>query len=124
MINDEMLIDVAKLLNGESATLISHLGFGATTVTVSPTMTDIPDEYLPRSSVTKSRDVSPGNVFTATGLKTGASITNPTGIYVNSTALFNASTSGIPRAVVVLPNLLHTTNFDIEETWTFTIGRQ
>lgn len=124
MINDEYLIDIAKALNGETVTNVSYVGFGSTSMTITPTLTSIDGELLPRSSSTNSRDASPGNVFEAQGTKSGSSITSPTGVYLYSAALFNASTSGTPRAVVSLPGLLQTTNFDVETIWDITISRR
>lgn len=121
MINNEYLNDIAMALNGEAISVISYAGFGETSTTITPTMTDIPDELLPRSSVSKSRTL---NVLSIQSTKSGASILSSTGTNLNSAALFLASTGGTPRVMVSLPNLLQTTNFDIETNWDITISRR
>jgi hypothetical protein len=121
MINNEYLTDIAKALNNEAISPVAYTGFGETSVTITPTMTDISGELLPRSNATRSRVV---NVLSINSTKSGASILSPTGTHLNSTALFLAITSGTPRAMVSLPNLLQTTNFDIETNWDITITRR
>jgi hypothetical protein len=121
MINDEYLIDVAKALNGEIITDVDYIGFGATSITITPTMTDLSGEYSPRASIIKSRTSNAINVY---GTRSGTSVLSSTGDYLNSSALFLALTGGIPRVIVDLPNLLQTTNFDIETNWNITISRR
>ena len=121
MINNEYLVDIAKALNDEAISPVAYAGFGEDVVTITPTMTDISGELLPRSSATRSRAV---NVLSISSTKSGASILSATGTHINSAALFLASTGGTPRVMVSLPNLLQTTNFDIETNWDITITRR
>lgn len=120
MINDEYLIDVAKALNAESISNISHSTFGSTSMTITPTLTSIDNELSTRQTITRSRT---DNVVSHVSLKSGASVTSPTGEYLYTSALFTALTGGIPRIAVSLPGLLQTTGFDIEGNWSITVSR-
>lgn len=120
-ITDNFLQEIAKLLNSESASLPTHLGFGAGTVVISPTMTALSDEIGTRVSTSNSRVLE---VVTFNGVRTGASLVSTDGDTLKSVGLFTASTDGLLESAVSLPDLLQTTDYDLDVDFEFTVSRR
>jgi hypothetical protein len=119
MITDVFLVDIAKAFNGESFTIPTHSNFCTSTVTLSPTDTSLPGEVGARPSLSASRT---SNEVTWSGIRTGA-IVSTSGETLYSTGVLSASSSGDLFMAVTLPGLLHTTDYDIEVSWTTTFDR-
>lgn len=122
MLTDNLLVDLAKYLNGESSELISHLAFSSDAITPSATDTSISGQLGSRVAVTGVRSSTEPTV-TFSGLRSGA-VASSDGDYVNLNALFTSSTGGTLMAEAIVPSVLHTTDYDLEVDWAITVARK
>ncbi len=122
MLTDTFLEEVAKFLNNESATVVSHLTFSSDAITPDATDTSVSGELGTRISVSNSRSSSVPTV-TFTGTRSGA-VASSSGDFVNLAALFTASSGGNLMAEAIVPSVLHTTDFDLEVDWSITAARR
>lgn len=120
MITDVFLQEIAKAINGESFTSPTHTAFSGSVITPDPTDTSLPTE-LDRSATSGSRTT---NEVTFTGIRSSATATPTTGDYINTVALFSASSGGNLFIEATAPNILHTDLFDLEVEATVTIERK
>lgn len=119
MINDNLLIGIAQKLNNEAFTLPSYLAFGSTLITPSNTDTSVAGEF-DRNAVTSSRST---NTIKYSGSRLATEASNEV---IYNTALVNSGTlrsSGNIMANTVIASLVHSTNFDIDIEYWFTINR-
>lgn len=119
MINDALLIGIAKKLNNESFTLPSYLAFGSTSITPSATDTSVAGEF-DRNPVTSTRST---NIIKYIGTRLATEASNQ---IIYNTALVNSSTllaGSTIMANTVIASLTHTTDFDIDVEYWFTISR-
>ena len=119
MITDIFLNNLAKAINGESFTLPAYNAFSSSVITVDATDTSLPTEY-DRSSASGARI---NNTVTFTSVRSGA-IASSSGDYINSMGLLSSSTVGDLHVEALVPNVLHTTSFDLEVDWAITIERK
>ena len=126
-IQDEILINTTKLLNGETANIPSSLAVStdSTVTTLSTAATIIPGEIGDRISLTGSRT---NNVLSLSGLRSSASvITTSTG----DTLAVSGIHAGLVQTDVddklmiygTHPGTVQTTNFDIEFSYDLSIVR-
>ena len=119
MINDQFLVGIAKLLNAESFTLPSYMAFGSTNIVVSATDTSIAGEF-DRNPVTSTRST---NLIKFTGSRLATEANNQ---IIYNTALVNSSTMYAGSTIMantVIASFIHTTDFDIDVEYWFTIER-
>ena len=121
MINDTFLNEVTKAINNESFTYPDYLGTGNLAITALSSDTSLTGETGDRLSTVKIRDL---NTINYNVLKTGAGITEPTGEYLYSMALFSQVTAGNMFTEVSLPGIIQTTSFDVEVDWYITVNRE
>ena len=121
MITDTFLKQMASALASESYTVPSYLTVGTEVITPATTDTSLSGEIGPRGSLSKTRTV---NEVEFANIRSSTSVLESTGDTLTSTALFSASTVGDMFSAIVLPSITHTSTFDIEFTWTFTINRR
>ncbi len=112
---------MASALASESYTVPSYLTVGTEVITPATTDTSLSGEIGPRGSLSKTRTV---NEVEFANIRSSTSVLESTGDTLTSTALFSASTVGDMFSAIVLPSITHTSTFDIEFTWTFTINRR
>lgn len=120
MINDNILNGVAQLLSGGSYTIPSYLAFGSTTGTLTAQDIVTSGEF-DRNAL--DSDSASANVVKYIGKRLSTEANNE---YVNVIGLHNASTlasSGNLQANFLVPSLLHTTSFDINVEFWFSIER-
>jgi len=121
MITDLFLNEVAKALNNESYVVCNYITYGTDILSALSSDTSLSGETGTRSLVTRARTA---NVINHNHLKTGSIITNPTGIELQSLALFDALTVGtLLTEAPIAPSIIQTTTFDIEIDWGITINR-
>lgn len=119
MIVDNFLTEMAKAMNGESTNMPSHLAYGSTTMTISTDTSSITGEFGSRDSITGARTT---NVVTFNGLKSGSTV-GSSGETLFTFSLWNSSGSGDLHSAVLVPSILHTSSFDIDTDWQFTVTR-
>lgn len=119
-LTDTFLNQIAGVVNGESFTQPSYVGFSSTAITIDPTDTSLSGEYGNRVSVSNSRTL---NEVTLSGVRSGA-IASSDGDRLNSFGLFNSSTVGDLHSEALISSLLHTTSFDVEVDWKITFSRK
>lgn len=119
MITDVYLQEIAKAINGEANTVVSHCAFSSTVLTPAATDTSLAHEY-DRSSATGTRST---NSVTFNSLRSGATASS-TGDYINVVGLLTSSTGGNLMLEALVPSVLHTTSFDFEVDATVTIERK
>lgn len=119
---NNLLTEAAKAFAGESYDTISHLAFstdGSFAVSVSDT--SLSGEAGTRVSVTGTRSTA---TVTFNGIRTGASVSSSAGETLTGAGLLSASSGGTLLSEITLPDLLHTTSYDIEVDWGFTFQRR
>ena len=113
MIYDSFLTEVAKSINGESSKVISHALVSTDTVNTSPTTTVISGEVGDRFALSNSRS---GLRISWDGIRTASLVTSSDGDTLRGYASAFSAAVGSTNDFgwgVVLPNLVHTTNFDV-----------
>lgn len=121
MITDNMLTEMAKALAGESFVVPSHAAWATSSNPIVASMTTITSEVGSRTSVS---DVRTGTTVEFSGIRTGASVPVAAGQQLFTVGLYSAATSGTLLSAVALPGITHTTTFDIDLDYSFTINRQ
>lgn len=119
MINNYTLEQLSKAFNGESFTVPSYIAFSSTTKTLSPSDTSLGGE-LDRSVLSNTRV---DNVVTFTGIRSGANVTG-SGDIIKSMGLFASSTAGTVMPQALVPNVLHSSTFDLEVEWNVRVERK
>lgn len=121
MIMDTFLNNIAKWINGESASIISHTAYTSTVITPATTDTSVQfsGEY-DRTTASGTRNL---NEVSFNSVRSGA-IASSGGDTINTVGLFNAGTGAELLAEATVPSLLHTTDFDVESDWVITIQRK
>jgi len=119
MINNNFLEGLAKMLNGESYTVPNYMAFGSTLITPTSADTSVAGEF-DRNATTSSR-----STYTVkfVGSRTAAEANNET---LYNTALVNSSvlySSGNVQANTVIASIIHSSTFDIDVEYWFTINR-
>lgn len=112
MISDSLINNLAATLVSGTFTPASHVAFTSTEVSFDPSSNELSGEF-DRVSATGSNVLG---ITTFTGVRTGA-LASSTGDRVNAIALFNSSSGGQVYSVVLVPSVLHTTDFDFEVEW-------
>lgn len=118
---NNMLNEIAKGLASESNVVPSYLAFGSDVLSINVADSSITGEIGSRIATTDSRATA---TVTFNAIRTGASVASSSGERLNASYLLSASSGGTLLSEVVLPSLLHTTTFDIETDWSFTIQRR
>jgi hypothetical protein len=113
VLTTSFLTEVAKAINDEgSVTLPSHLAFGETTIVASPSVTSVTDEVGTRPTASSTRN---GTTVTYNGIRSGTDVVDTVnGDTLAASHLMTASSGGSVQAVQSLPNIRHTTSFDVE----------
>lgn len=115
MINDNYLEGLAKLMAGESYTVVSHLAFGSTTGTLTSADTVTSGEF-DRNAIDSS--ASSGNTVKFIGSRDSTEASDE---YINLVSFVNsgsASGTGDIQTNMLVASLLHTTDFSVEiEMW-------
>lgn len=119
MINDNFLTALAKLMNSESASMPSYLAYGSSTMVVETDSSSLVDEYNNRDAVSGSRS---GTVVTFNGLRSG-SVVGSAGDTLYTVGLYDSVSGGNLMSAVLTSSILHTSSFDIDIDWQFTIKR-
>lgn len=121
MITDIFLEQVASALASETFTVPDYLTVGTEVITPAVTDTTLSGEIGPRVSSSITRTV---NAVEFASIRSSTSVIDSTGDSLTSSALFSASSGGDLFTSVVLPSITHTSTFDIEFDWTFTVNRR
>jgi len=115
MINNNYLMGLAQLMNGESYTIPSYLAFGSTTGTLTAADTVTSGEF--DRNILSSTPRS-GTVAKFVGSRSAAEANSEV---VNVVSLVNASGlggSGDVQSNFLVASLIHTTSFDVDvEFW-------
>jgi hypothetical protein len=119
MINDNFLTMMSKLLNGESVSLPTSLAYGSSVMTVAVDSSSLTGEYASRDSVSNSRS---GFTVSFEGVRSGT-IASSGGDVLQTFGLYDDSTGGNLLTAVLASSVLHTSSFDLNVEWQFTIGR-
>jgi len=117
---NNMLDEVAKAIASDSYVMPSYLAFGSDVLTIAVSDSSITGEIGSRSAFT---DSPAGATVTFNAIRTGAVVASSDGEYLNAAYAISASTGGTLLSELTLPSLLHTTNFDIDTDWSFTVQR-
>lgn len=116
---DNLLTDLAKFLNSESANVPAYIAMATDTVLVSASVDTVAGEYGTRIAVSSSRTAKE---VTYEGIINGT-LVPASGINWNATYLTPSSTGGGVQVVISLPSLNQTTDFDIDMNFTETPTR-
>lgn len=119
-LTDTFLNQVAGVLNSESMTVPSHIGFSSTAITIDPSDTTLSGEFGSRVAVTSDRTL---NETTFSCIKTGATV-GSSGERINAMGLFNAASSGDLHAEALVSSSLQTSDFDVELDWIVKLQRR
>ena len=119
-LTDTFLNAIAGVINGESFTAPTHIGYGSTAITIDGTDTSLPGEFGTRDSASGSRTL---NETILSAVKTGATV-GSAGERLNSMGLFNASSTGDLHSEALVSSLLHTSAFDVEVDWQINTNRR
>ena len=119
-LTDTFLNAIAGVINGESFTPPSDIGFSSTAITIDGTDTSLPGEYGVRATASNSRTLNE-TVFSA--VKPGATV-GSAGERLNSFGLFNATTNGDLHSEALVSSLLQTSDFDVEVDWQINTNRR
>ena len=120
MITDTFLQNIAGLINGESTNIPTHAAFSSSVIEADATRTSLPSELdVTRPTVSKTRDTT---LTTYTFLRSGTAASS-SGDFINSMGLIDSATGGFLMADAIVSSLLHTTDFDVDVSWSFEIRR-
>ena len=116
-----MLVDMAKLANGESVTIASYMDFSdSSTFSLDATASSVLGS-LGRISATSSREsTEPQLIFSATRNGTTVSAGGDT---IYGAALLPADSNSDVQALASVPEILHTSTFDLQVDWTIEFER-
>ena len=119
---NNMLTETAKAIAGESYSVMSHLAFSTdTSFAIAVSDSAISGESGDRIALSDSRSVA---TVTFNGTRTGALVASSDGETLTGAGTLSASSGGTLFSEILLPSLLHTTSFDIEVDWAFTVQRR
>lgn len=119
MITDLALVETAKALAVESYVTPSYLVWGSSAIVENASSTSLSGEAFSRNTTTDSRVY---NTVTWTAIKSGA-LASSSGDLLYSVGLNNSSSGGTHLAEKLLSSLTHTTAFDVEIVWNWTVSR-
>lgn len=119
-LTDTLLNQLAGVVNEESFTAPTHVGFSSTVIIIDPTDISLSGEYGNRVAVTGTRNLNEVNF---SGVRSGA-VVSSSGDAINSYGLFNSSTAGDLHSEALVTSVLQTTSFDIEVDWLVKITRR
>ncbi len=112
MIYDTWLVELAKSINSESFVVPAYIAAASTAPTVlDPSTTVVTGEIGTRVSLTGVRGE---NEVVYTGVRTGASITNPTGDEIKLISMAASLINGTILDGIIIGGLVQTTAFDVE----------
>jgi len=115
------LTEVAKLINGESADLPSHIGFSNQDGSITTSSTSLTNEIGSRGLVSTTRT---GTEVTYVGTRAAGDVVDTTnGDTLEEIGYFNDSSGSNMQFFIDLAPITHTTNFDVEVSFQVKIQR-
>lgn len=120
MINNRLLNGAASLLAGNSFTIPGYLAFGSTSATLTATDIITSGEFDREALISKTSD---NNIVKYIGSRTGVGANNE---IINVISLVNSGTaygSSDICANMLIPSLIHSSDFDVGAEFWFTLNR-
>lgn len=112
---------MSKLFNGDSVAITNYMDFsGSSSFSLDATASSVVGS-LGRVSVTKSRDTNEPTVIVS-GLRSGTNVSSGGDTLYGAALLPSDSNEGV-QALSSVPEILHTSSFDLQVDWTIEFER-